>query len=51
MRCPGCGGELVAVGGVPTVWTCERCTEAVRDESNLDVKYLGDTAVGLRRIQ
>lgn len=52
MNCPECGGELTAVGGVPTVWHCNSCTtqRTLKRVSKPDVRFIGDTLKTLRRI-
>jgi len=52
MICLDCGGELKAVGGVPTVWHCDSCTKEKTNKrsSKPDVRFIGDTLKTLRRI-
>lgn len=52
MNCLDCGGELTAVGGVPTVWQCNPCTKqkALTRVSRSEVRFIGDTLKELRRV-
>lgn len=48
MDCPDCGKELAAVGGVPTVWQCNPCTNA--DPKKRAKRFVGDTLATFRRL-
>ena len=48
MNCPDCGGELSAVGGVPTLWLCGACTD--KDPKKRPKKFVGDTLKEFRRL-
>lgn len=52
MNCPDCGKELIAVGGVPTVWQCNHCTKenTLKHLSKPDVRFIGDTLKAFRRL-
>ncbi len=52
MNCPDCGNELIAVGGVPTVWHCIHCTteRSLRHVSKPEVRFIGDTLKEFRRL-
>jgi len=52
MYCPDCGVELMAVGGVPTVWKCNPCTKArtLKNLSKPEVRFVGDTLKTLKRM-
>lgn len=51
MNCPECGAELMAVGGIPTVWHCNPCTreKTLKRVSRPDVRFIGDTAKTIKR--
>lgn len=52
MNCPECGKELTAVGGIPTVWQCEACTnkKVLEHARYPEVRFVGDTKMTLRRL-
>lgn len=39
MKCPKCGADMVAMGGIPTVWQCPTCSKSAKKA----VRYVGDT--------
>lgn len=53
MKCLICGNEMLAVGGVPTVWQCENCTRmnVLEHKNKPEVRFVGDTHATLRRLQ
>jgi len=53
MKCPNCGNEMKAVGGVPTVWECPSCTRAnvLKHSNKPEVRFVGDTHAVLRRLE
>lgn len=52
MDCPDCGKELIAVGGVPTVWQCNFCTKEnlLKRAGKPEVRFIGDTLAAFRRL-
>ena len=52
MNCPDCGAELMAIGGIPTVWKCNPCTREryLKNIGRPDTKFIGDTLKTLKRM-
>ena len=52
MNCPECGTEMIAVGGIPTIWQCPACTaeKVLEGSRDPEVRYVGDTLDTLERV-
>ena len=51
MKCPKCGEPMIAIGGVPTVWKCVKCTrEKQLAKERGEALYMGDGAGTLEAV-